>query len=100
MTITLSINGKQVSPSDEADIAQQINRRRDDGAAICVRIALKSEGIDVTLGTPACGGLGGGRRPNDREQRVIDLWRQLGLSDDKFAGGQVVAFLRQVQRFE
>jgi len=100
MTVTLSINGKPASPSDEAEITQQISRRRDDDAAICVRVGIKSTGIDVTLGTAACGGGGGGRRANEREQLVIDLWNQLRLSEDNFAAGQIIAFLRQVRRFE
>lgn len=97
--VTLSINGQEVSPSDEAAINQQVNRRRNDGARICVRVEIKGEGMHVVLGTPDCDARGGGRQANEREQRILDLWRQLGLADGHFAGGQVIAFLRQVQRF-
>lgn len=102
MVVTLTINGTPVSPSDEGGIAQQINRRLDDDASICVRIEVKSTGIDLVLATAGCraSGGGGGRRANEREQHFIDLWNQLQLSEEKVAVGRLIAFLRQVRRFE
>ena len=99
MTVTLTINGRQVPITDEAAINEQVNRRRDDGAAICVHVRITGDGIDLPLGTPGCGGGGGGRQLSEREQRLVDLWRRHGLSDDQFAGGNVVAFLQQLRRF-
>jgi hypothetical protein len=99
VTITLTINGKQVPAGDEAAINEQINRRRDDGAAICVHVRITGDGIDLSLGTPGCGGGGGGRQLSEPEQRLVDLWRRQGLSEDKFSGGNVVAFLQQLRRF-
>lgn len=98
MTVTLTINDEQVPVTDEAAINEQVNRRRDDGAAICVRVRITGDGIDLRLGTPGCGGRGGGRQLSEREQRIVDLWRHHGLSDGRFSGGNVVAFLQQLRR--
>lgn len=59
-------------------------------------VSLKVNGSEVSQ--QCSGGGGGGRPPNPRERRVFDLWDELGLSSQSFAGGQGVAFLHQVQR--
>ena len=98
MTVTLTINGKQIAITDAAEINQQVNRRRDDGAAICVHMRIEANGIDLSFGTPGCGGGRGGRQLSEREQRILDAWRRHGLLNDKFSGGNVVAFLQELRR--
>jgi hypothetical protein len=97
--VSLKVNGSEVSPDDESTIAQQVNRRRDEGAPVCVQVRIEEGDLYMVLSSPQCsGGGGGGRPPNPREKRVFDLWDKLGLSGKSFAGGHVVAFLHQVQR--
>jgi len=97
--LSLTVNGSQVSPGDEGAIAQQVNRRRDDGVPVCVQVRIEEGDLNMTLSTPECtGGGGAGRAPNPREKRVFDLWEKLGLSSQSFAGGQVVAFLKQLRK--
>ena len=101
MTGTIRIESAEVSleQADESWINQQINRRRADGVTVCVQVRIKDRDVDVVLRTPACGGgTGGTRQPNAREQRVFDLWNNRGLNQTTFTGGNVVAFLHQVQR--
>jgi len=84
---------------DEQWINQQINRRRADGAVVCVQIIIRELDIDMRLSTPSCGGRGGGRRlPNHREKEIFNLWSARGLDQPEFTGGAVVAFLHQVRR--
>ena len=96
---TVTINGETRDATDvpESWINQQINQRRRDGISPCVRVRIKTSDVDVGLTTPQCRGAAGGRRLTSREAQIIDLWRKRGLTNDEFTGGNVVAFLRQVQ---
>ena len=97
--VTLTVNGSQVSPEDESAIAQQVNRRRGDGVAVCVQVRINEGDLHMILSTPQCSGVGGGGRPpNVREKRIFDLWEKLGLNGQEIAGGQVIAFLHQLPR--
>jgi hypothetical protein len=97
--LTVTVNGAEVSPEDEGTINQQVNRRRDDGAPICVQVRIQAGDLNMTLATPQCAsGFGGGRPPNPTERRVFELWEKLGLTSEGFAGGQVVAFLKQLRK--
>lgn len=88
---------KELASADEQWINQQINRRRADGQTVCVRVTIHEGGLDMVLATPTCGAGGGGRPPRPDENRVFDLWKKLGLNDESFTGGNVVAFLKQLQ---
>lgn len=97
--ITVAVNGAEVPPQNESEITQAVNRRRDDGMPTCVQVRVKEGDVDVVLRTPQCGsnGGGGGRSPTAKEQRIFDLWERLGLQRDGFAGGHVIAFLKQLR---
>jgi hypothetical protein len=89
---------RDLASADEQWINQQINRRRADGETVCVRVTINQGGLNMVLATPTCGpGSGGGRRPNHDEQRVFDLWDKRGLAKGEFTGGNVVAFLKQLE---
>ena len=88
-----------VQQADEGWVNQQINRRRAEGAVVCVQVNIDEPDVRMALSTPTCArGGGGGRPPNAREQRIFDLWRQRGLDSGEFNGGSVVSFLHQLQR--
>lgn len=87
---------KDVSPSW---INEQINLRRRDGVAVCIRVFIKKGSIDMVLSTPGCrGGGGGGRSPNEQEKKIFGLWEKLHLNKKSFTGGNLVAFLKQVSK--
>jgi hypothetical protein len=98
---TVTINGETRDAVDvpESWINQQINRRLKDALPVCVRVAIKTSGVDLALATPGCGGGGGGvRQPNPNEMEIIELWRKRGLNDPGFSSGNVGAFLKQLSR--
>lgn len=79
-------------------INQQINRRRADGQTVCVRVHVDCPGINLRLSTPTCGGgTPGGPPPTGEEKRIIDLWKDRGLTERNFKGGDLVSFLRQLE---
>ncbi len=101
VTVQIGTSGeRRLEEADESWINQQINRRRAEGQPVCVRVSIQTDGLHMSLSTPSCAGNGGGgRAPNAREQQVFDLWQQRGLNSNDFTGGNVVAFLKQLDRW-
>jgi hypothetical protein len=100
VTVEIGTEVRGFEEVNESWINDQIGRRRRDGAAVCVIVTVQSSGLDLRLTTPGCGGGGGGGRlPNRREQEIFDLWNERKLNSADFAGGNVVAFLKQLRRF-
>ena len=98
--ITIGSSERQLKSSldlDESWINQQINRRREDGQQVCVKVKIRTDSLDFTLATPTCEGLGG-RRPKPHEQEIFDLWKKRGLDKKDFTGGNLVAFIKQLKR--
>lgn len=90
---------RSLQDATEQWINQQIQRRRVDNQAICVRVAIRQGGLDMVLATPSCNGTGGGRTPNANEIEVFRLWNERGLNVPDFSSGNLVAFLAQIKRF-
>lgn len=82
---------------EESWISRQINGRRADSVKVCVQVTVQESNLDLVLSTPGCtGALGGGRSPNSYEREVFDLWAKLGLNDENFTAGNLIAFLHQL----
>lgn len=82
---------------EERWIVQQL-RRRGNGEP-CVSVEITEADCDVRLTTGTCaGGGGGGRKPNRKERRLFDLWKDRGLNDNKVDPGEVISFLKQLRR--
>jgi hypothetical protein len=85
--------------ADAQWINQQVNRRRTDRQNVCVMVTINEDNMNLLLATPTCGaGKGGGRLPNPQEKEILDLWNQRGLNREDFTGGNLVAFLKQLDR--
>lgn len=98
ITIKIANEERQIESVDPQWINQQINRRKADGENVCVRVSVHGPGIELYFATPTCGGGGGRGRPFTAvEQAIVDLWLKLGLSEQSFTGGNVVAFLKQLK---
>lgn len=89
---------RELANAAENWINQQINRRREDGQTVCVKVSIHEGDLNLVLSTPACAASGGGSRPPcPREKEVFDLWNHRGLNDADFTGGNLVAFLKQLK---
>lgn len=98
ITVKIANEERQIDSVDPQWVNQQINQRRANGEHVCVRVSVHGPGIAIHLATPTCGGGGGGGRPlTPVERAIVDLWVRLGLNDPAFAGGNVVAFLKQLR---
>lgn len=99
VTVRIGSVERSLSEVTESWINEQVSRRRADGQAVCVQVLIRQGGLDLALATPACSrGGGGGRQPTQNERRIIELWDRLHLNREDFAGGNVVAFLKQLER--
>lgn len=87
---------RELQDADEQWINQQIAARRKAGENVCVRVRIQKPSLDLVLSTPTCGSSSGGRQASAAEQKIIELWNQRGLNRSDFAGGQLIAFLKQV----
>lgn len=97
-TVAIAGEEKDLGAVTESWINKTINKAKSQGLPICVRVRVQEDDLNLNLSTPGCGGgSGGGRPPNQREQRVFTLWKQQGLNDSDFRGGNLVAFLKQLQ---
>jgi len=100
ITVTVGDLSGSLGQLDENAITNQVNKRRATGTAVCVlvRVSEPGAGVDMVLSSPGCGGGGGGRAPNAKEAALFALWAKHHLDTNMFSGGDVIAFLKQLQR--
>jgi hypothetical protein len=97
--IQIGKSERTIADADPSWINDQINRRRQDGLAVCVRVQIDDALANMMLTTLACDGAGGGNRPpNSQEREIFDLWEKHGLNKDDFAPANLVTFLKQLMR--
>ena len=99
--ISITIGGMSV-PADQASdawIAQMLAEQQKRQVPACVRVSVQAPGVQVSLATPACGGSGGGRQANEREQPIIAAWLRSGLQEGRVTPHEIRAFLRDVARY-
>lgn len=98
VTVTIAGESKPLGQVSERWITRTVNRAKRQSLPVCIQVAIAEDGLRMNLSTPSCGSQrGGGRRPNQSEARVFDLWSQQHLDTESFHGGNLVAFLKQLQ---
>ncbi|MBW8042338.1 MAG: hypothetical protein FVQ85_20405 [Planctomycetes bacterium] len=97
--VKIKIGGEErnLTEIDTSWINQQINRQRKDGP-VCVRVTIKHDPIDMILSSGDCPRAGGGRQARPQEKEIFDLWDKHRLNETDFPSGQLVAFIKQLQR--
>ena len=99
ITVKVGEEERAISEVTAQWVNDQLHRRRADGVPVCVRVILKTDCLNMVLATPECQGMGGGgRAPNEKERQLLELWDHRGLNDRAFSSGNVIAFLKQLQR--
>lgn len=97
ITITIGQETRALGDATEQWINQQIARRHRDGGSLCVQVKIEKPPLNMLLSTPQCSRNGfGGRPPSEQEQRIFELWDRRGLNQHDFTGGNLVAFLNQL----
>jgi len=90
---------RALEDADSQWINEQIRARRQDGQDPCVRVSIRTDAVNIMLETENCKSpASSGRRPNEQEKALFDLWAQHHLREVRFTSGNVVSFVQQVQR--
>jgi hypothetical protein len=98
ITVFIGGSSRELGAITDGWIKEQIERRRGDNVAVCVRVEIRCRLANMTLSTPGCGGHGGGGRPpNSVEQRVFDLWDAWKLNTAGFSAGNLIGFLKRAE---
>ncbi len=91
-------NERALDDISEQWVNEQINRRRADGVPICVEVIFDTPDVRMGLSSPICGSGGGSRPPNNHERAILDLWEKHHLNTDTFTGGNLIGFLKKLER--
>lgn len=81
-------------------ITDQVNARRKEGKKFCVIFKVNCGDVNLNLPSrdcPTTGGGGGGRKPNAKEERILEEWRNKGFPDKDVNPGMVVSFWEYVK---
>jgi hypothetical protein len=100
MTIRVKIGPieKDIADVDPSWINEQINRRREAEASVCVQVSIERDSVRLHLATSNCPHSRGSSRPlTTQENEILSLWKKLHLNEDSFTGGNLIAFLRQIR---
>lgn len=101
MSIRVKIGNQEhdLSQADKHWITSQIRDQQSDNGSVCVQIIIEKGDVSLRLRSAGCPSTGGGgRQANPNELRILDLWQQHGAKEGHLGGGEVVAFLNQLQR--
>lgn len=100
ITVTVAGIEHSLEGLSESWLHEQIRRRQKAGEPVCVQVRVHTHTPDVNVGVSsgACpAGPGGSRRPNPKEQQVLDLWSHFGLGHGDLNSGKLVAFLQRLR---
>jgi hypothetical protein len=95
--------GSSVLPLEQADpnwVNDQLRRQGQGGRPVCVRVTVDVRpDINMQYSTPICPSGGGIQRPlSGREQMILDLWRKHHLDKPEIHPGDLIGFLRQLDK--
>lgn len=101
MSVRVKI-GNQEHDLGQADthwITSQVRDQQRDNGSVCVQVIIEKGEVNLRLRSAGCPSTGGGgRQANSNELRILDLWEQHVGKEGHLGGGEVVAFLTQLQR--
>jgi hypothetical protein len=99
VSINISINGQPRDGIDEPWITRTINGLRHEGNAVCVRVKVQTDDVDIVVTAGLCdGGTGGGRRPRPREEGLLKQWAECDLNHADFELGHLIRCLKRLER--
>lgn len=96
--VTIGLVTRDYQQWTEPEINQLLSRHRDDGNNPCVKVKVTTPTTELTLVSKACDGMGGGGALNAEQEALRDLWVKSHMFEDHITGGNLIAFLRKVER--
>jgi len=101
MSVRIKIGAQEhdLAQADKHWITSQIRDQQSDNGSVCVQIIIEKGDVNLRLRSAGCPSpVGGGRQPNSNELQILDLWEQHGGKAGHLGGGEIVAFINQLQR--
>ena len=97
--IKIADDDRPGNPLDEEWVHQQINRRRDAGESVCVRVTLEQNELNIMLSTKTCAATGHPpiTNPSPLEKKIYEFWKGRKLNAVDFTSSNVVAFIIHLQ---
>lgn len=99
ISLKIGSSERQNEEITERWISQQLRRRRNANQPICVELKIHEEDVNLFLASGACDGRGGGggRKPKNKELRIIELWKERGLNGTEIRPGKLISFFKQLE---
>ena len=97
--VTIDICGlrRPAEQATDGGVRDQLHRRRADCQDPWVIVEIRTGTANMTLATPNCPMAGGGgRRPNDIERRIFELWDRCGMGRPGFGPSDLMSFLSRI----
>lgn len=98
VTIRIGDSERTMRDATEGWITEQVRRQRTNGNVVCVQVTVKTDDLDLVAATVNCPRIGGSRQPRPHEARIFELWHDRGMDDPKFGPGNLIAFLKHLER--
>lgn len=94
-TLLIDASEHGTGPGWQAWVRDEVRAREAAGAYVCVRVKVETPDVDLVFPCGACGS-GSGKRPrlSPAAQRLVDLWRSLGLDEWDLEMGALVRFVK------
>lgn len=97
--IQIGSTERDLNKASEGWIREQIERRRQDGQPVCVRVIIEQGALNMSLSTSGCPPSNRpSRAPKPEERKVFDFWEKSGLNKPDFQVRSLIVFLKQVSR--
>jgi hypothetical protein len=97
--IQIGLDERTLDEADPSWINQQINKRKADNVFVCVKVIINDGSMNMMLSTPDSEKKATSRRmPTEQEREIFELWDKHKLNEEDFSGGNIVAFLKQLER--
>lgn len=97
-TVKIGLQERSLNEADPHWVEQQINGLRRDGAAVTVVVRIQVGDGDLCFVAPPSGG-GVPRRYSTVQSAIIALWSKCGMNSASFSPGDLISFLKQLQRY-
>ena len=101
ITLKIGTAERRDGDIDAGWITGQVNARLREGERFYVLFKVNCGDVNLILPSrdcPTAGGGGGGRKPNAKEEFILDEWKNKGFPDQDINPGMVVSFWGFVSR--
>ena len=99
ITVKIGPMQREYENADANWVHKMIKSLKDSNEAVCVIVTIEEPPVNISLASKDCKRAGGGSTNfNEKEKKIIELWRK-HIGEDEVVPGGLIAFLSQLGRF-